>query len=112
MMNTSEKVSGMMNARNEINGGVLSVTTEAANNLNTDDPVLNETLNAMAAMDKSLKDSGDPSVHDGCRERDCFDLFRSDLRRKKGHAVTKKSEQELFLQRRRCLEHDLSSCLS
>ena len=68
----SYELSGMMNAKNEINGGVLSVTTEAANNLNTDDPVLNETLNAMAAMDKSLKDSGDP------RRSEMNNLFRMD----------------------------------
>ena len=68
----SYELSGMMNAKNEINGGVLSVTTEAANNLNTDDPALNETLNAMATMDKSLKDSGDP------RRSEMNNLFRMD----------------------------------
>ena len=57
---TTYELSGMMNAKNEIKDGVLSVTAEAANNLNSQDPAHNETFDAMAAMDKELRENDDP----------------------------------------------------
>ena len=57
---TEYALSGMLSAKNEIEGGNLSVVVEAANNMVGADAQQNETFDAMVAMDSSLKASGDP----------------------------------------------------
>ena len=57
---TEYELTGMLSAKNEIEGGTLSVVVEAANNMDGADAQQNETFDAMVAMDNSLKASGDP----------------------------------------------------
>ncbi len=56
---TTYELSGMLNAKNEIKDSVLSVTTEAANNLEDANAAQNEAFAAMVAMDQTLKENGD-----------------------------------------------------
>ena len=56
---TEYELTGMLSAKNEIEGGNLSVVVEAANNLNGADAVQNETFDAMTAMYRNLKRNND-----------------------------------------------------
>ena len=53
-------LSAMMNGKNEVDGGGLSVTTEAADNLDGADAAQRETYGAIVAMNSALQRSGDP----------------------------------------------------
>ena len=59
---TEYELTGMLSAKNEIEGGNLSVVVEAANNLNNADAVQNETFDAMTAMYRNLKRNNDPRM--------------------------------------------------
>ena len=61
---TEYELSGMLSAKNEIEGGDLSVVVEAANNLNGADAQQNETFDAMVAMYRNLKRNNDPRMDD------------------------------------------------
>ena len=57
---TEYELSGMLSAKNEIEGGNLSVVVEAANNMVGADAQQNETFDAMTAMYRNLKRNNDP----------------------------------------------------
>ncbi|MBR4909179.1 MAG: S8 family serine peptidase, partial [Acidaminococcaceae bacterium] len=61
---TEYKLSGMLSAKNEIEGGDLSVVVEAANNMDGANEVQNETFDAMAAMYRNLKRNNDPRMNE------------------------------------------------
>ena len=61
---TEYKLSGMLSAKNEIEGGTLSVVVEAANNMVGADAVQNETFDAMTAMYRNLKRNNDPRMNE------------------------------------------------
>ena len=61
---TEYELSGMLSAKNEIEGGNLSVVVEAANNLNGADAAQNETFDAMVAMYRNLKRNNDPRMNE------------------------------------------------
>ncbi|MBR4909198.1 MAG: autotransporter domain-containing protein [Acidaminococcaceae bacterium] len=61
---TEYELSGMLSAKNEIEGGNLSVVVEAANNMDGADAVQNETFDAMTAMYRNLKRNNDPRMND------------------------------------------------
>ena len=60
---TEYELTGMLNAKNVIEGGNLSVVVEAANNLNGADAAQNEIFDAMTAMYKNLKRNNDPRMN-------------------------------------------------
>ena len=61
---TEYELTGMLSAKNEIEGGNLSVVVEAANNMDGADAVQNETFDAMTAMYRNLKRNNDPRMND------------------------------------------------
>ena len=61
---TEYELSGMLSAKNEIEGGNLSVVVKSSNNLNGADAVQNETFDAMTAMYRNLKRNNDPRMYE------------------------------------------------
>ena len=59
---TEYELTGMLSAKNEIEGGNLSVVVEAANNMVGADAQQNETFDAMVAMYRNLKRNNDPRM--------------------------------------------------
>ena len=60
---TEYELTGMLSAKNEIEGGNLSVVVEAANNMEGSNAEQNETFDAMTAMYRNLKRNNDPRMN-------------------------------------------------
>ena len=105
---TEHELTGMLSARNEIEGGNLSVVVEAANNMDGADAVQNETFDAMTAMYQNLKRNNDPRMNqmrplfymDSAQAKDALSSISSNASAKNMAAVQRSNVTQHLLSAR------------
>ena len=105
---TEYELTGMLSARNEIDGGNLSVVVEAANNMDGADAVQNETFDAMTTMYRNLKRNKDPRRSEmqplfymnGAQAKEALNAISSNLAAKSMAAVQRSNMTQHLLSAR------------
>ena len=105
---TEHELTGMLSARNEIEGGNLSVVVEAANNMDGADAVQNETFDAMTAMYRNLKRNNNPRMNqmrplfymDSAQAKDALSSISSNASAKNMAAVQRSNVTQHLLSAR------------